>query len=140
MSSDFDMKKLEYEIKKLGWKKNSVVFYKEINSETIASFIPFINASNKLSYNIQIVNKELNFVKWKVFGVDNILGKIKDHLLNGHACELTNIMKFMEVGLENLTEKNAALLFTNATEELGEKFSDIDRIYKHMVEIGRAHV
>ena len=122
------MKSLEKEIKALGWKKLAGSFVTELDQETMVHFNAFPKETGTLRVQMHTTSKRLNRVSWRIFGLPDDFGSLKDHLINACKCNITSSHAAREDQMQAADIPSLAASMTQDCRMLGENFDAVEKI------------
>ncbi len=122
------MKSLEKEIKALGWKKLAGSFFTELDHETLAHFNPFPKETGILRVQMHTSSKLLNRISWRIYGLPDDFGSLKEHLINACKCNITSLYVAREDPMHAVDIPSHAELIAQECRKQGENFNSIGKI------------
>ena len=131
------MKDLEKKLKELGWKKLAGAYVINVNEDTLAHFNVFRKDADTLRVQMHTTSKLLNRVSWRIFGLPEAFGTLKDHLINSSKCQITSAY-FARDGDRYFSDVRAqAEAIAQDCRTRSERFDAVDKIVLECEAIAR---
>jgi hypothetical protein len=123
---------IEAEFLKKGWKKSGVTFFRQLDEDTLSHVNVFDKSEKIVRAQMQTTNKRLNRASWAIHSLPPDFGTIKDHLTNACKCALTVSFAAREHEVESLDTEQLGTEIIQECSSISDRFRSIDQIIEQI--------